>query len=241
MTPQLKRTFFESKEFPFLIPMHEAWQTIQAEWDGARDKALIFPDPSKGLLDSGEWKKCEIFAWGMQVKKNVALVPKTAEIVLAIPGLMQAAFYILGPGSHIAPHRGVTDKVLRSHLGMHCPPNCHLRVGADIRQESDGRLLIFDDMNMHEAWNKSTEWRTVLHLDFFRPEVRDDPTTAGWLKDLRLKLAQRHPQVIPELVHAGVDFDAELRAWFLANPGKAVPERCSPEEWESFVAWRDKS
>ena len=37
MTTQLKRTFFEVKEFPFLMPVQEAWQTIQAEWDGARD------------------------------------------------------------------------------------------------------------------------------------------------------------------------------------------------------------
>lgn len=240
MTTALKRTFFEPKEYPFLIPVHEAWRTIQAEWDEARDRALIFPDPSKGLLDSGEWKKCELFAWGCPVKKNLALVPKTEALVMAIPGLMQAAFYMLGPGSHIAPHRGVTDKVLRAHIGIHCPPSCHLRVGADIRQESDGRLLVFDDMNMHEAWNKSTEWRTVLHLDFFRPEVAADPTTAAWLKDLRIKLVHRHPQVIPELVHAGMEFDAEVAAWFRQNPDLVQRDRYSDDEWASFLAFRDK-
>ena len=62
--------------------------------------------------------------------------------------------------------------VLRYHLGLIIPEprtSCRIRVGSDVRTWEEGKSLIFDDSNPHEAWNDSDCYRVVLFVDFLRP------------------------------------------------------------------------
>ena len=46
---------------------------------------------------------------------------------------------------------------------------CGISVGGDVRSWSEGGSLVFDDSHSHFAWNRSTEDRVVLFVDFSRP------------------------------------------------------------------------
>ena len=87
--------------------------------------------------------------------------------------MVTAGFSSMAANTHITPHRGYTDDVLRCHLGLVTPENCALRVSNQIRTWTPGSCFVFDDTQEHEAWNRSNATRIVLLLDFKRDESTD--------------------------------------------------------------------
>ena len=82
-------------------------------------------------------------------------------------------FSLLRPGARIAPHTGMYNTRLVCHLPLIVPPGCRFRVGNEVREWQEGKLLIFDDTIEHEAWNDGTEDRVVLIFDIWRPELSE--------------------------------------------------------------------
>jgi aspartyl/asparaginyl beta-hydroxylase (cupin superfamily) len=65
------------------------------------------------------------------------------------------------------------DSRLICHLPLIVPPGCRFRVGGEVREWEEGKLLIFDDTIEHEAWNDGPEDRVVLIFDIWRPELTE--------------------------------------------------------------------
>jgi len=81
-------------------------------------------------------------------------------------------FSILKPGSHINPHHGVSNVRLVMHLPLSVPHSCALNlVGHGEHHWQEGRLVMFDDTYLHEAWNRSDETRIVLLMDCWNPHL----------------------------------------------------------------------
>ena len=82
---------------------------------------------------------------------------------------------MLKPGTWILPHKGYevySEKTLRFHLGVKLPKegDFGIRVGSTTQKWEYGKGLVFDDMNIHEAWNFTSENRYVLILDFYKDQ-----------------------------------------------------------------------
>src|SRR5262249_23865073 len=107
-----------------------------------------------------------------------------------------AFFSILEPHQYVTPHWGYYKGFVRYHLGVVIPRDnadgkCWLRVNVDPADNAmrdkgliergpkyhwhDGRGVMFDDTNLHDAMNDSNEVRVVLWLDVARklPRVLD--------------------------------------------------------------------
>jgi aspartyl/asparaginyl beta-hydroxylase (cupin superfamily) len=82
-------------------------------------------------------------------------------------------FSLLRPGTRIPAHSGVHNTRLTCHLPLIVPADCGFRVGNEVRQWSEGKLLVFDDTIEHEAWNESGEDRVVLIFDIARPDMTE--------------------------------------------------------------------
>jgi aspartyl/asparaginyl beta-hydroxylase (cupin superfamily) len=82
-------------------------------------------------------------------------------------------FSMLRAGAHIGAHTGMYNSRLICHLPLIVPPGCRFRVGDEVREWEEGKLLIFDDTIEHEAWNESDEDRIVLIFDVWRPELSE--------------------------------------------------------------------
>ena len=82
-----------------------------------------------------------------------------------------AVFSMLKAGAHIGAHTGMYNTRLICHLPLIVPPGCRFRVGNEVREWEEGKLLIFDDTIEHEAWNDGPEDRVVLVFDIWRPEL----------------------------------------------------------------------
>lgn len=78
----------------------------------------------------------------------------------------------MGPGTHIAAHRGPTNLRVRCHLGIEVPSgDCAIRVAGETRYWEEGRCLVFDDFFEHEAWNHTAHDRIVLIVDLWHPAL----------------------------------------------------------------------
>lgn len=163
-----ERAFYETQDFPFLVELEENWELIHQELSALRGAHFI--DWSERYLYKDGWTTFGLYAYGIAIGKNCALCPETTKLIEKIPNLMTAGFSSLAPGTHISPHTGYPEGVLRGHLGLVIPNDdpeiLALRCGDEIRTWQPGKWLVFDDTLEHEAWNHSDRTRVVMLLDF---------------------------------------------------------------------------
>jgi ornithine lipid ester-linked acyl 2-hydroxylase len=162
-----RKTFYEAAEFDFALHLEANWEKIREELAALKGEHFI--DWSERYLYKEGWQTFGLYAFGVKIDKNCRLCPETTKLVENIPGLVTAGFSALAPGTHIAPHTGYPDGVLRCHLGLVIPENCAIRVSDTTRSWQEGKCLVFDDTLEHEAWNKSDRTRVILLLDFKAP------------------------------------------------------------------------
>lgn len=116
---------------------------------------------------------------GARYDDHCAACPRTSALLDAAPLVRirdhapEALFSVLRPGTHILPHRGVTNTRLVTHLPLIVPADCALRVGGQIHAWREGSCVTFDDTFEHEAWNRSEATRVVLILDSWNPDLTE--------------------------------------------------------------------
>ncbi len=91
---------------------------------------------------------------------------------------MEAFFSRLKPGAHIPAHFGLTNSRVTVHLPLIVPEDCEIRVGRDLHQWQEGKILAFDDSFEHEAWNRSGADRVVLIFETHHPDLSMDERAA---------------------------------------------------------------
>ena len=140
-----------------------------------------------GMADNKGWSSVQLWRDGEPVPDLVRRCPKTYEALKLVPqphfskrnpSAPAVIFSVLGAGARIPPHTGSTNVRLICHLPLVVPPNCHLRVGNEIRDWERGKLLIFDDTIEHEARNDSDQDRAVLIFDIWRPDLSEEERSA---------------------------------------------------------------
>ncbi|HEX2762606.1 MAG TPA: aspartyl/asparaginyl beta-hydroxylase domain-containing protein [Allosphingosinicella sp.] len=190
--PELpQRQFYEREEFAWARALEAETGAIRDELrplieerDGFRPYLVSNPQrpPSNfhGLVDNPEWSSLYLWDRGEPVAENVARCPRTFAGLNAVPlahiGVRAPVvmFSWLRPGARIPAHNGAMNARLICHLPLIVPAGCGFRVGNEVREWEEGRLLIFDDTIEHEAWNDSERDRVVLIFDVWRPELSEE-------------------------------------------------------------------
>lgn len=123
------------------------------------------------------WKGFYFWRHGERRADNHALCPRTAAALeslplVRIPGQApEVMFSVLAPGTHILPHRGVTNTRVVCHLPLLVQGDCALVVGGEKHAWREGEAVAFDDTYEHEAWNRGTRTRVVLIADVWNPHL----------------------------------------------------------------------
>ena len=127
-----------------------------------------------GSGDEPTWRLFGLFLKGRRIERGCALCPRTAAAVARVPRLVNAGFSCLEAGYRLRPHRGYDPTLYRAHLGLIVPPgDCGLRVSGETRRWEAGKMLMFDDTHLHEAWNETPEHRVVLIVDTANHRAED--------------------------------------------------------------------
>ncbi len=180
---------FDRALFPWYDDMEQATGLITGELrEVLGDTPQLEPflgEPPPGLTSSylggdggsgaPRWDAFFFYRHGRRYEANARRCPRTVEALdraptVRIPGhAPESLFSVLGPGSHIKPHHGVTNTRAVTHLPLVVPEECRLRVADHVHAWQPGRCFTFDDTYEHEAWNRSNETRVVLLFDVWNP------------------------------------------------------------------------
>jgi beta-hydroxylase len=163
-------------------------EQLLAYRDQLTDISKLGGDYTSGGIHTIRWKAFMLKS-GRFIEENCALAPNTAAILRRTPSVCNAFFSILEPRQYITPHFGYYKGFVRYHLGVVIPDDnannaCWLRVNADADDNArcdkslidrgekyywhNGRGVVFDDTNLHDAANDSDQVRVVLWLDVAR-------------------------------------------------------------------------
>jgi len=182
--------FFDPAQFDWAERLEAATSAIRGELRGVLETHSgelrayvnhnsVAPEANRELMGSKDWSILPLCENGWLATKIVEHCPNTWEAVLRVPLPRisgwgpTVVFSVLRAGARIAPHNGMFNTRLICHLPLMVPPGCRFRVGNEVREWEEGKLLIFDDTIEHEAWNDSDEDRIVLIFDIWRPELSE--------------------------------------------------------------------
>lgn len=181
-TPYLERDLF-----PWL-------ETLERQTGAIRDElADVLPRPEgrervfdndaeeqtglKGWRGAPSWDGFYFFRDGTRREDNHSRCPRTSAALDSVPlahirkHAPEVLFSVLTPGTHILPHRGVTNVRVVCHLPLIVPEDCALVVGGEAHQWREGHVVVFDDTFEHEAWNRGDRTRVVLIMDVWNPHL----------------------------------------------------------------------
>jgi aspartate beta-hydroxylase len=187
--PDLPATpYFDRRLFAWIPDYEQRYLEIKRELEALLPSARAEPVfgsealESENLRGSGaapSWTGHYFYRHGERRGENCAACPNTDAALDAITLIRirahgpEVLYSVFTPGTHLLPHRGVTNARAVSHLPLLVPSNCALRVAGEERHWREGETLIFDDTYEHEAWNRSTGLRVVLIADVWNPHLTE--------------------------------------------------------------------
>ncbi|SHF86386.1 aspartyl/asparaginyl beta-hydroxylase domain-containing protein [Streptoalloteichus hindustanus] len=172
----------DPSQFWFISYLEENYARIRAEVEQVLDQPLDPVRPTvedRALIRKGSWKQAHLFRDGRWRDEVCARFPVTASILEQVPEVTTLSPGVItmsrvSPGTHIMPHCGPTNAVLRIHLPLIIPAGLTLRVAGQDLRWVEGKCLIFDDSFEHEVRHDGTEDRVVLILDMLHPDLGGD-------------------------------------------------------------------
>jgi len=165
--------YFSKDGLNWVKILEDNWQLIKTELDNLiTEGGDLKPYFQKELTSKANtWKTFTLFSWGIKHKQNCQRCPQTTNLLESIPGMVSGSFSMLEPQSKINWHRGDTNGIIRSHLGLDIPaglPYCGFQVGDKKKAWEKGKLLLFCDAHKHTAWNNTSDKRYILLVDVVR-------------------------------------------------------------------------
>ncbi len=136
-------------------------------------------DNLRGLDRPPSWNGYYFYRHGIRREDNCTSCPATARALDRLPLVHlrehgpEVLYSVFTPGTHLLPHRGVTNTRLVGHLPLIVPENCALNVGGELHHWQPGKVVVFDDTYEHEAWNRSTQTRVVMIFDVWHPGLSE--------------------------------------------------------------------
>lgn len=200
------KPFWEPEELPWLRRLEEAYSDIYAELQAVRRqqawqpyRPVEYPDlliRYKNSDNYSDWNGFFFYhPFHGKFVGNHESCPRTSELIESIPRLCRddlVLFSALSPKRVIPPHCGPINGRLRVHLCLTGANGCFLRVGTQIRQWQDGKVLVFDDSFEHQVCHNGDQTRVVLMLNVLQPDMPDEE--AAFVQNLATKNMKVHAE-----------------------------------------------
>lgn len=186
--------YFDPRLFPWLEELEERTPECREELqallrrDAGQEAVFSSAELAAQNLRSDReaptWNGYYFYRHGERREINCAACPRTINALDRLPLSHvpdhgpEVLFSVFTPGTHLLPHRGVTNTRVVGHLPLIVPPDCALRVGGEDHAWQEGQVVVFDDTYEHEAWNRSDRLRVVLIFDLWNPHLTELERTA---------------------------------------------------------------
>ncbi len=205
-------------DYPELRTLEAGYQDVRRECehllqfrDQLTDISALGGQYTERGIHTIRWKAFMLKS-GSFIAENCTFAPKTTELLRSAPSVYNAFFSILEPRQYVRPHWGYYKGFVRYHLGVIIPEDntgktCWLRVNANREDNArrdkglierapkhywrNGRGVVFDDTNLHDAANESDQVRVVLWLDV----ARKLPAALALYNRALLSMIYREPSI----------------------------------------------
>ena len=160
-----------------LLPSEQGRERVFASEDVERQNL-------RGTIGAPGWDGYYFYRHGVRRDQNCVRCPVTSAALDQLPLSRvrehgpEVLFSIFTAGTHLLPHRGVTNTRVVGHLPLIVPQDCALNVGGELHVWQEGQVVVFDDTYEHEAWNRSKETRVVLIFDLWNPYLTESEQAA---------------------------------------------------------------
>jgi aspartate beta-hydroxylase len=181
--------YFDRSLFPWAEEFEAQTDAIRAELqrllpsEQGRERVFTADDVEqqnlRGMDEPPTWNGYYFYRYGERRDDNCSACPATSAALDRLPLSRvrehgpEVLFSVFTAGTHLLPHRGVTNTRLVGHLPLIVPEDCALNVGGELHAWQEGRLVVFDDTFEHEAWNRSKQTRVVLIFDLWNPYLTE--------------------------------------------------------------------
>jgi len=181
--------YFDRSLFPWVEDFEDQCSNIQAELHrvlpNPQGSERVFNSPEleqenlRGIGVPPSWTGYYFYRHGERREDNCSACPLTAAALQPLPLSRvrghgpEVLYSVFTPGTHLLPHRGVTNTRVVGHLPLIIPKDCALKVGGEVHAWIEGRTVVFDDTYEHEAWNRSDSTRVVLIFDLWNPHLTE--------------------------------------------------------------------
>jgi aspartate beta-hydroxylase len=193
--PDLPTTaYFDRSLFPWIPEFESQTAAIRDELrallPSERGRERVFTGDQveqqnlRGSDGAPTWNGYYFYRHGVRREDNCSSCPVTTAALDRLPLSRvrehgpEVLFSVFTAGTHLLPHRGVTNTRLVGHLPLIVPEECALNVGNELHAWQEGRVVVFDDTFEHEAWNRSSETRVVLIFDLWNPYLTPEEQAA---------------------------------------------------------------
>lgn len=138
----------------------------------------------RSTIGAPGWDGYYFYRHGVRREENCTRCPVTSAALEQLPLSRvrehgpEVLFSVFKAGTHLLPHRGVTNTRVVGHLPLLVPNDCALNVGGEIHVWQEGEVVVFDDTYEHEAWNRSEDTRVVLIFDLWNPYLTESEQAA---------------------------------------------------------------
>ncbi len=158
----------------FIKMLESHYVAIKNEYFSSVTEEHLTKWPQQDIYNDG-WNVFGLRFQGYDIKPAHDQCPVISKIIKDHSNLIDTlGFSILNPGTIITPHKGITDTVLRCHMGIQVPEgDCAIKVDGVDHKWQNGIAFIFDDTLEHSAWNKTNEKRIVMLMDLKKTELED--------------------------------------------------------------------
>jgi aspartate beta-hydroxylase len=186
--------YLERELFPWIARLETATGAIRDELSrllpSAQGRERVFTTDElerehlRGTDEAPSWNGYYFYRHGVRRAENCESWPATAAAIDRLPLSRvrdhgpEVLFSVFTPGTHLLPHRGVTNTRVVGHLPLIVPGDCALMVGGEVHAWKEGEVVVFDDTYEHEAWNRSRSTRVILIFDVWNPHLTETEQAA---------------------------------------------------------------
>ncbi|KAI6649118.1 Aspartyl/asparaginyl beta-hydroxylase-like [Oopsacas minuta] len=136
----------------------------------------LFTTEQESLHMGGDWTEVRIKSSGHGLTEVSELFPQTLQTISNLPPdtFTSVKFSVIQSGTHIRTHTGPSNERLRIHLCVYHIGGARIRVMDKWHGWQEGKAIVFDDSFEHEVVNLGADFRAVLILDIWHPELPID-------------------------------------------------------------------
>jgi aspartate beta-hydroxylase len=173
--------WFEQLESNFKAIRSEAEKIVSGRIDVSPFLNLGEADKVSDYLGGKQphWDAYFFYRHGEKLAQHHIACPNTSAALESLPLVRisehapEICFSMLTSDTHILPHYGTSNIRSVVHLPLIVPENCALKVSDQIIPGKAGECFAFDDTFLHEAWNRSSETRSILLMDTWNPHLTE--------------------------------------------------------------------